>query len=372
MILLTYTVVTGVLVLLYALLIFYITSFARQKPSDSCKSIPISVVIACRNEEATIANCIHALYQQNYNAPIEIVVIDDHSTDHTYEILSRLRDTYQDLVILQNKGSGGKKHALSEAIAFASHDFILFTDADCIPTPEWIVSMVPSHTSKESFKVGPVVFEDTTSSVLSYFQYLDSLNNLAFTNAGLKSQHYINANGANMGYPKTFYNRMDGFRSHMDFASGDDVFMAQLAHKDSDIELEFIYSKAALVYTYPEATLQDFMQQRKRWATKNKAYSTGLLTAIQAVVFILASVLVKGLVGSIICPTLLLSASVAFALKSIIDYYYLRKVARDFNQERIHIFKFMVCEVLYLPYILWMGLQSIFGSSYRWKDRETS
>lgn len=371
MILLTYTVVTGVLVILYAILIFYISSFAKHKPSVTSQSSPVSIVIACRNEEAHIEDCIHALYRQNYTASIEIIVIDDHSTDHTYDILSRLRDTYQDLIVLQNKGAGGKKHALSQAIASASHDFLLFTDADCLPTPEWIASMMSSP-SKEAFKVGPVVFKDATSSILSYFQYLDSLNNLAFTNAGIKSKHFINANGANMGYPKAFFSRMDGFRSHMDYASGDDVFMAQLAHKDSEIELEFDYSKAALVYTYPEARLQDFMQQRKRWATKNKAYSTGLLTVIQGIVFILAAALIKGFVGAVIYPTLLMSASIAFVLKSIIDYFYLRKIAHDFTQEPIHLFKFMVCAVMYLPYILWMGVQSIIGGSYRWKDRQTS
>ena len=119
-----------------------------KKQSDSGKipcSYPFcSVVVAARNEEDCIARLIQLLHKQKYPSDcFEIIVIDDHSTDATLQILNDCALQMENLVVLSaDERSQGKKQALQQALSRAKGELILFTDADCELTENWIESYV--------------------------------------------------------------------------------------------------------------------------------------------------------------------------------------------------------------------------------------
>lgn len=93
----------------------------------------LSVVIAARNEAEKIEAALRSLLQENYEA-LEIIVVNDRSTDATGEILDRLANEHAQLRVMHvttlPKGWLGKNHALQKGLETARGEFVLFTDAD--------------------------------------------------------------------------------------------------------------------------------------------------------------------------------------------------------------------------------------------------
>jgi chlorobactene glucosyltransferase len=99
----------------------------------------ISVLVPARNEEHNIEACVRSLLRLNY-PDFEVIVLDDHSTDDTYEILCRLRDQDHRLRVLVGaelpEGWHGKPHACWQMAQAARGEYLLHTDADCTFTPD--------------------------------------------------------------------------------------------------------------------------------------------------------------------------------------------------------------------------------------------
>jgi len=115
----------------------------------------ISVCIPARNEERNIRACVEAVLAQDY-PNLEVIVLDDRSSDATAEILGKLtlesdsllsRQTREQAPVLQiisgselPKGWAGKPHALFQASASARGEWLCFVDADTFLTPATLSS----------------------------------------------------------------------------------------------------------------------------------------------------------------------------------------------------------------------------------------
>jgi chlorobactene glucosyltransferase len=114
----------------------------------------VSVLIPARNEESNIRRCLESLLHQSYTN-YEIVVLDDLSTDRTWEIVSEYARRYPDLLRAVKgaplpRGWCGKTHAMQLLSQHAQGDYLLFTDADTIHTHEsiaWAVTNINKHRS---------------------------------------------------------------------------------------------------------------------------------------------------------------------------------------------------------------------------------
>jgi glycosyltransferase involved in cell wall biosynthesis len=99
----------------------------------------ISVVVACRNEEAGVRQALSSLLAQDYPA-YEVVVVDDRSDDATGEILGEIAAEHPALRVVRvdelPAGWLGKTHALQQGAGRASGDWLLFTDADVVFAPD--------------------------------------------------------------------------------------------------------------------------------------------------------------------------------------------------------------------------------------------
>lgn len=88
----------------------------------------ISVIIPCFNEENTIKKIVEKV-KENSNFSLEIIIIDDHSSDKTREIIENDLKTKVDLIIL-NDQNYGKGFSVRKGIDAATGDIILIQDAD--------------------------------------------------------------------------------------------------------------------------------------------------------------------------------------------------------------------------------------------------
>lgn len=98
----------------------------------------VTAVVAARNEERDIEVALQSLLRLDYE-PLEIIVIDDRSTDRTGEILDRLAAENSRLRVIHltelPPGWLGKNYALDRGAQEASGELLLFTDADCVMEP---------------------------------------------------------------------------------------------------------------------------------------------------------------------------------------------------------------------------------------------
>lgn len=112
----------------------------QSLPIDNVQSKPrpvVSIIIPARNSADTLPQCLDALQKQVDSAefPHEIIVVDDDSTDNTAAVAKR----YGVRVI--QEGRLGKSGTRNRGAQLALGDLLLFTDADCIPAPDWLSTM---------------------------------------------------------------------------------------------------------------------------------------------------------------------------------------------------------------------------------------
>jgi len=105
----------------------------------------ISILIPARNEEENIKRCIISLTKQNYNN-IEILVLNDNSTDNTAKIVEELSKKDQRIKLYNGgvlkKGWLGKTYACHQLSKYARGDYLIFTDADTLHFPNSVSGAV--------------------------------------------------------------------------------------------------------------------------------------------------------------------------------------------------------------------------------------
>ena len=99
----------------------------------------VTVIVPVRNGARFIGACLDALLTQDYPGPIpELIVVDNGSTDATAAIVA----TRGPRVRLLRESQRGASAARNTGIRAASQALIGFTDADCVPRPDWLRQLV--------------------------------------------------------------------------------------------------------------------------------------------------------------------------------------------------------------------------------------
>ncbi|MCE5329091.1 glycosyltransferase [bacterium] len=128
-------IILGILLINFLFNQYLFKDISRYKLSDEIKDNPplVSVLIPARNEENNIKRCIKALLRQNYKN-LEIVVLDDNSTDNTYNIVKKISLSNKNVRIIKGKplpnGWLGKNFACHQLSRHAKGDYFVYTDAD--------------------------------------------------------------------------------------------------------------------------------------------------------------------------------------------------------------------------------------------------
>ncbi|GAB3986169.1 glycosyltransferase [Actinoallomurus acanthiterrae] len=92
---------------------------------------PVSVIVPAYNEEVGLAATVRSLVNTAYPSPIEVLIVDDGSTDDTPVIGERLQREFANVRLIC-RPNGGKPAALNTGIAQASHDVLVLVDGDTV------------------------------------------------------------------------------------------------------------------------------------------------------------------------------------------------------------------------------------------------
>lgn len=344
---------------------FYKQMYQNKLFITKSEELKISIVIAVRNEEFTIEKCVNSLLNQNYNHDFfEIIIVDDHSTDNTIEVLRSLSEKFKNVRFYPLTNTFSKKEAIKFGVKYAIYEVIATTDADCILPQNWLNYISNKFNDETSFLFGAVELEDKTS-FLNKFQQLDffAMQGLTF---GTSYYHQsVMCNAANLSFKKEDYITLcDKLENKT--PSGDDVFLLHQFKKNKQI-ISALLNKNFIVQTKAEENFMGFINQRLRWASKSKLYKDNLLLFFSYLVFF-SNVSVLFIYYHIVFIEQNRGVYIILLLsKWVIDFILLFLIASFFNKRKLMKY-FLPTQLLYPFYIIGVGVISQF-TKFTWKGR---
>ncbi len=93
------------------------------------KKYSISIILCVFNGEKYLKECLDSILSQSLKE-LEIICVDDCSTDNTFSILDEYRKNYKEIILMQNKENIGLASSRNKALKIARGEYIQFVDAD--------------------------------------------------------------------------------------------------------------------------------------------------------------------------------------------------------------------------------------------------
>ncbi|MDO8593803.1 MAG: glycosyltransferase [bacterium] len=231
---------------------------AARARAPGAEAPSVAVIVPCWNEASTVAATCDSLLALEYpKEKLEIILVDDGSTDATREAMARFREHPQVRII--NKENGGKHTALNAGIALTRAELVGCLDADSFVEPDALREIIACFDDPQ------VVAATAAMSVHKPGNILQHMQNAEYT-FGITLRHaFASVNGLYVTPgPFSFYRRaivekLGGFRyGHQT----EDMEMAlRIQHAGYGIE----NAPRARVYTKAPATIASLVKQRTRW-----------------------------------------------------------------------------------------------------------
>ena len=176
----------------------------------------VSIIVPACNEQNTIEPALRSMLSLEYKH-LEIIVINDRSTDHTGEVLRKIQKDYPELQIIEitelPKGWLGKNHALHQGAMVAKGEYFLFTDADILFARSTLSRAMSLMVNEQKDHL-VLIFKNIAKGWLLNAMMLDAAGGLFFLFkpwkvSDPKSKHFIGAGAFNL-VKKSVYQEIGG------------------------------------------------------------------------------------------------------------------------------------------------------------------
>lgn len=247
-------------------------AFYRKKNSPG-ELPPVSVVVCAKNEYQNLKNNLRVILTQNY-PDFEVIVVNDASDDETVFLLQDLEREYPHLKVVNIAQDlnffKGKKFPLSIGIKSAKNDYLLLTDADCIPADaEWIKEMAGNFSNQAEIVLGYGKYKPRANLLNHIIRFETVMTAIQYFSFALIGIPYMGV-GRNLAYKKSVFIRNRGFISHYKIPSGDDdLFINQVANKkNTAIEI----NPKSFTISVSKERFGDWWMQKRRHLSTGKYY----------------------------------------------------------------------------------------------------
>lgn len=142
--------------------------------------IKVSVILPAYNTENYIADSIQSLINQTMSE-IEIIAVDDGSTDNTLKILRDFEEKYPDKLKVFHKENGGQSQARNLALEMTSGEYIAFVDSDDFVEATMLEEMYNKATTQKADVVICDILEHKSDGTTNYYNATDISNKFSVT-----------------------------------------------------------------------------------------------------------------------------------------------------------------------------------------------
>lgn len=263
----TWLIMLGMVFIPCFAMIFTTTTllFKQKKVLLLTEFPPISILVACYNEEKNIIDTINSIIDQEYEGELEIIIADDGSKDNTLKLLQEELNTNlswknKNVFILLNEVNRGKSAVLNDALKIADYDTIITIDSDTILHKNALINIVSKFKSDDySAVAGSVRVNNSKENIYTRMQYWDYILGIASVKQaqGIYESTLV-AQGAFSCYKRDVLYQL-GWSNTI----GEDIVlswdMLKLGYKIG-------HANNAIVFTNVPNKYINFFKQRKRWS----------------------------------------------------------------------------------------------------------
>lgn len=240
-----------------------LSSVILDRPPDLPRLLdypPISLLIAAYNEEQNIAETFRGIAAQDYPGTIEIIVVDDGSSDNTVGVIEALELANVNIV---RGNHGGKAMALNQGLEHVSHDILVCIDADTFLHTQAlrrIVTRFLTDPQDTAAVAGCVLVKNSRASFMTRLQEWDYFTGIA---SAKRQQSLYQGTLVAQGAFSAFHSKV--VKAHKGWPSviGEDIVMTWALIKSG---WRIGFEPTAIGFTSAPTTLTGFYRQRKRWA----------------------------------------------------------------------------------------------------------
>lgn len=337
---------------------------------DRIGTTTVSILIAARNEEEKLEKTILDILAQDYPASlVELIIVDDNSTDRTSEIILSFAEKGVKLIRLDEKRplNSYKKKAISEAIQLSNSELIITTDADCRMGSSWLKTIVSFYESGEYKMISsPVVYFEEKNS-FEKMQSLEFLFLIGLGASGIGNNMPSTCNGANLAYRRDVFFELKGFHGIDNLASGDDELFLHKVASAYPKGIGFCKSENAIVYTHAKSTLTEFIQQRKRWASKSAHYKNKGIVVLGVFIWLFNIMIILIFFKGLLDPYYLWVCLICLMVKMLAELIFLIPVC-SFAGKRNLLGYQPLLTIIHIFYLVFIGIAGNSGK-YQWKGR---
>jgi cellulose synthase/poly-beta-1,6-N-acetylglucosamine synthase-like glycosyltransferase len=362
----TFQIILLIVTILYLcqLRIFLIGLKRNRDQIHSATNLFVSVIIAARNEETNLHDCLESAANQTYPVSLyEIIIINDGSTDGTATICSDFIKRYPNIKTIQVKDDifiRGKANALAQGIEASTGEIILITDADCTVQRTWIEQTANRYSSEIGLVGGFTLQKATTP-----FEGMQSLDwtfilGMAAATAGLG--HPLGSIGNNLSFRRSAYDQVGGYRK-LKFSVTEDYTIVQAIVGLNKWKYLYPIDLKHLVESKSCPNIQSIIDQKHRWGKGGLDMKpAGLAIMTLGYLMHITPFIILFLGG-------IMQAAAVLMIKFIADYVFLYKIlTRLGRKEDLRWFSWF--EIYFLIYILFLPFLVFFGGKVNWKGRK--
>jgi len=222
--------------------------------------IDISVIIPVYNGESCIIRLLDALTDQTVNpVTIEYIVVNNNSSDRTAEVVKHYAQTSQiNIQCINENGARSSYAARNKGIKTAIGNILAFTDADCVPAPDWIETLVAGFTDPKIGAIAGAILPLPGNSLLEQFAAKRGILSQDYT---IYHPHKPFGQTANIAFKRDVFRKCGIFRSALD--TGGDADMSWRMQELSDYTLH--YARNAIVRHRHRSTFIGLAEQFERY-----------------------------------------------------------------------------------------------------------
>ena len=362
---LTFLLVGIILLYLIMMLILRVGMERSNQLSGASDYEPrVSIIVAARNEEQCIGQCIESLLQIDYPwEKLECIIVNDGSTDRTAGIAGKSAANDKRIrLMLANPGTGnlrGKANAVAQGIDASTGEILMFTDADCTVPASWAKNTVRYFNDHVGVVGGFTVLH--AGSVFEGMQALDWIFSFGIASAAAGLEMPLSVIGNNLSVCRKAYDAVGGFEK-IPFSVTEDYALVQAIVNETEYKVAFPIDRSTAVHSLACIGLAQLFRQKQRWAVGGlKMVFRGM--AIMSIGWVLRILVI---VSAFLSPLSVFLVAVGCMLA--ID---LRFLFRPLQKIGILAYfqYFLAFELYYLLYVPLLPLVGILIKSIVWKER---
>ena len=315
---LPYVYLTYMFISLYFLSLFLILYFRNKNrffeyPTTK-KKYTVSFMVPAHNEEDSIEDTLNHIFDIDYKHIIEVIAINDTSTDNTLKIMKRLKKKYPKLIILDNKKNLGKAGSLNRALKITKGELVTVVDADSFPARDSLKKMVGYFDEKE---VGAVTCPVLVRRKDKFFKKLQAIEYQAIA-FSRKLLEYVNSIYVTPG-PLALYRRT----ALMDINGFDEKNMTE----DIEATWHLAYNGWVRRMSLSTNVTTDVPGKLKVWWVQRRRWNIGGLQSIYKYRHALGK---KGMLGWFIIPFFILNMFLGLIGLSIFVYLFTTRIISNY------------------------------------------